>query len=111
MSHTNANDNITATFNTTENATHVGFFVATVNITNDTCPTLNTYVDNSTQDVDFEEVALWEANGGNVVYATVLETNADGFDESNYDFQMIVPENGGAGWSYATAYYIYIEID
>jgi len=110
MSHSNSYDNITATFNTTENATHVEFFVATVNITNSSCPTLNTYVNNVTQDSNFEEVVLWEVTGGNIIYATILETNQQGFDSASYDFQMIVPENGAPGWSGATAYYLYVEL-
>ncbi len=107
LSHTSPDDNITATFSDT---THAEFFVATVNISANSCPTLNTYVNNASQDTSFEEVVLYEAVGGNIVYATILEQDATGFDGQTYDFQMIVPENGAEGFSGATAYYLYVEL-
>jgi len=111
MSHTNPDDNITATFSDT---THSEFFVASVNISVNSCPTLNTYVGNSSQDTNFEEVVLSDSTnfsaGGNLIYATILEQDATGFDNSTYDFQMIVPENGAEGFSGATAYYLYVEL-
>lgn len=107
MSHTNAEDNITATFNDT---THTEFFLGSTNITTNSCPTMNTYVGNATQDSTFEAVALYEAVGTNVIYATILESDSEGFDSENYDFQMIVPENGAAGFTGSTAYYIYVEL-
>lgn len=109
MNHTNANDNITATFNMTAGATHGGFFAAGVEIFNNSCPTLNTYIDNATQDTYFQEMVL--DDDASVVYATIIETDHNGFDSTDYDFQMIVPENGAAGFSGATAYYIYVELD
>jgi len=111
MAHTSADDNITATFDDT---THAEFFVGNVNISTNSCPTLNTYVDNSTQDTSFEEIALSDSTnftaGGNVVYATIMESNLAGFDSNPYDFQMIVPERGTPGFSGATAYYLYVEL-
>jgi hypothetical protein len=108
MNHTNADDNITKTFNTTAGATHDGFFVGTRYMTSNTCPTLNTYVNNATQDTKFEEVALYD--GFNTVFATILESDQGGFDSNTYDFQMIVPEIGLPGYSGATAYYLYVEL-
>lgn len=105
MVHTNTDDNITATF---DDNTHGSFYVGAVNIEANSCPTLNTYVNNATQDSSFEEVALITEE--NIVYATLLEENAVGYDGNTYDFQMIVPENGTVGFSGATAYYLYVEI-
>jgi len=110
MSLTSSADNLTATFNISSGATHAEFFVATRNITVNTCPTLNTFVNDSRQDVDFEEVALYEYLGGNVVYASILEQDVSGYNNVSYDFQMIVPENGASGWTGSTAYYLYVEI-
>jgi hypothetical protein len=110
MSHSNADDNITATFNGT---THDEFFVGSVNITTDTCPTLNTYIGNSTQDVSFEEIVLTDSSvdtSGNLIYVTIMEDDVTGFDGADYDFQMIVPENGGDGFTGSTAYYLYVEL-
>jgi len=116
MNQTRADDNITTTFNATYNNTtnltisgnHDGFWVGTVWIANSTCPTLNTYNNSGAQNVNFEEMALYE--GSHLVYVTILESDLAGFDGNTYDFQMIVPEMGTPGFSAATAYYLYVEI-
>jgi len=107
LSHSSVVDNLTATFNLTAGASHNGFTVAGITIDPSTCPTLNTYIGNATQDTDFEEMAL--DDGANIVYATLLEDNLPGFDETGYDFQMLVPQNASAGSS-NTPYYVYIEV-
>ncbi|MFA5856206.1 MAG: hypothetical protein WC867_02540 [Candidatus Pacearchaeota archaeon] len=108
LSHSDPSDNITATFNSSIGASHASFYVGSRQIAANRCPTINTYIGNSTQDVRFEETALFD--GTSIVYATILENNIGGYDNGEYDFQMIVPENGGAGFSGSTAYYLYIEI-
>lgn len=105
MSLTSSDDNITATFDDT---THSLFYVGSTSISANSCPTLNTYVSNSSQDVSFEEMVLYDTS--NIVYATILEENVAGFDGNVYDFQMIVPENGTAGYTGSTAYYLYVEL-
>lgn len=114
---TSADDNITKTFNATFNVSgsnktdsgsHNAFYVGNVYIPATTCPTLNTYVDNNTQDAEFEEMALYDTVSH--VYATILENDEKGYDSLNYDFQMIVPENGTGGFGGATPYYIYVEL-
>ena len=111
MNHTSPDDNITRTFNDT---THNAFYVGNVSIGNGTCYSLNTYVNNATQNNRFEEIALFDGlnqtSGGNLVYATILENKVIGFDSVAYDFQMIVPENGAASFNGATAYYLYVEL-
>jgi hypothetical protein len=108
MNHTSATDNISATFNDT---THAEFTVASSTIVANTCPTLNTYNSTGRQDGDFEEIALYTPTGDNIVYAARLEENTVGYDGGQYDFQMIVPENGVAGFNGLTAYYLYVELD
>jgi hypothetical protein len=108
MEHINVNDNLTVTFNITYQATHSAFYVGSKYLPANRCPTLNTYKDNATQDTDFEEMALFDES--NIVYATILENDMNGYNSLNYDFQMIVPENGNSSFSGATAYYLYVEI-
>lgn len=108
MSHTGASDNITATF---RKSTHDTFFVGATSFAENDCDyALNTY-DNGGVDQDalFDEVAL--SDGSNIVYATLISDDSIGFDGGNYDFQMIVPENGAAGFTGATPYYMYVEIN
>jgi hypothetical protein len=114
MNHTRSDDNITKTFNATfdgsrtVSGSHTGLYVGNRYMPADTCPTLNTYENSLSQDVDFEEVALYD--GSNVIYATILEEDHEGYNNYKYDFQMIVPEIGLSDFSGATAYYIYVEI-
>ncbi|OGJ15379.1 hypothetical protein A3K73_07930 [Candidatus Pacearchaeota archaeon RBG_13_36_9] len=117
MNHTRSDDNITKTFNATINSTednltisggHAELYVGNRYMPADTCPTLNTYENSLAQDTDFEEVALYD--GGNMIYAAILEEDHAGYNNYKYDFQMIVPEIGLSDFSGATAYYIYVEI-
>ena len=103
LAHTSVDDNITATFDDT---THSAFTVGSVTINANTCPTLNTYVNNASSAV-FEEMVL--DDGTNIVFATILEDTIPGFDGTSYDFQMLVPQNATTG-SANTPYYIFIEI-
>jgi hypothetical protein len=107
MFHTSSTDNITKTF---QYGTHNSFWVAGTNIGANTCPTLNTYIGNVTQDTSFEEMALYD-NTSSIIYATRLENKLAGYDSQAYDFQMLVPENGSQGFTGATAYYLYVELD
>lgn len=114
FNHTNADDNITKTFNATINSTddnltvsgsHDQFYVAGRLMVENTCPTLNTYNNSLAQDDVFEEIALYDGNS--IIYAAILEDDETGYNRNQYDFQMIVPENALSG---TTAYYIYVEI-
>ncbi|MEM4330999.1 MAG: hypothetical protein QW273_03265 [Candidatus Pacearchaeota archaeon] len=110
LNHTNPEDNITRTFTKqpqTHNAIQIGTKVISANSCNGT---LNTYQNDNPQDVNFQEILLKDSNS-NLIYATFIEKNTQGYDGSNYDFQMIVPENGTPGFQSATAYYLYVELD
>jgi len=110
LNHTNGDDNITKTFN---QQSHKGFFVGTREILANTCFSVRTYVNSTSQSARFEEVVLYDGtneSNGNIIYATPLEQDTYGFDNSTYDFQMIVPENGLATWTSSIAYYFYVEL-
>ena len=110
LNHSNRDDNITSTFNS---QTHNGFFAGTRQILANTCFSVHTFVNSTRQQSRFEEVALYDSaiqGNGHVVYATPLEQDAYGFDNSTYDFQLIVPENGLPSFSSSTAYYFYVEL-
>jgi hypothetical protein len=109
MNHSSRYDNISATFNTTN---HTSFYVGSVSITNNTCPTLATFRNNAAQSTYFQEVTLTDtaATTGKIIYSTKLEQQTTGFDNNPYDFQMIVPENGLTGNTGVTPYYLYVEL-
>ncbi len=106
MFHNSSSDNLTKTF---QYGTHNPFWAAGRFINGNTCPTINTYRSNVTQDTYFEEMALYDATS--IIYATILENRLAGYDGQTYDFQMLVPENGSQGFTGATPYYLYVELD
>jgi hypothetical protein len=108
MEHSDADDNITATFNTTAGATHNAFYVGSTLIAANTCPTLNVYRNNISNDNYWEEMALYDT--ASTVYAAIIDDDEAGYEGSTRDFQMIVPENGNSSFSGATAYYIYVQL-
>lgn len=109
MNHSYPDDNITATF---DESTHGELYVGTRQILENTCSSLHTYVNSTSQASSFEEVVLNDGDDAtsNVVFATPLEDSVQGFDNSAYDFQMILPENGLPTYSSSTAYYFYVEL-
>lgn len=100
-------DNINNTFN---RSIHRGFYVSTTQITNSSCRSIATYVNDArqtdTENAAFQEILL--TDNTNLVYATLLENNRAGFDNAQYDFQMIVPEDDTK--VSPTTYYFYAEI-
>lgn len=99
-------DNITSTFTGTNTGTYV---VAGTSIGAGACSSIYTYVDNATQSSLFEEFILYDDT--NLIFATNIEDMDGGYDGNNYDFQMIVPENGNETFSSSTAYYLYVELN
>jgi hypothetical protein len=106
MFHNSSSDNITKTF---QYGTHNAFWVAGIPISANSCPTLKTYINNVSQGTSFQEMALYDST--NIIYATLLENRIVGYDGQAYDFQMLVPENGSQGFTGATPYYLYVELD
>ncbi|MBI4438377.1 hypothetical protein HY640_00425 [Candidatus Woesearchaeota archaeon] len=110
MNHTSPSDNVSRTFS---QQSHSQFFVGTSVISQNSCFSLRTYVNDSAQSTRFEEVVLYDGTNltnGNVVFASILEQDAYGFNNRTYDFQMIVPEIGLPTWTSSTAYYFFVEL-
>jgi len=112
-----SDDNITTTFSYFNHSQlQVGF----INIPANNCSSLKTYVNSSrggpyNEDI-FTEVALYDGSNesnGKIIYATIIDaTNRYAYrNDTNYDFQMILPENGSYLWNSATAYYFYVELE
>jgi hypothetical protein len=69
-----------------------------------------TFVSSAPQTSSFIEVVLQDNATGSVIWATVLEQDATGFDGTPEDFQIIVAEDGFTSLS-QTTYYFYVEIE
>ena len=100
-------DSINNTFNET---IHKSFYVGTINIPNSSCYSIDTYINDAKQapseTADFQEVLLQSNN--NLIYSTILENSVAGFDNGEYDFQLIIPEDETKPTP--TTYYFYVEI-
>ena len=102
----NPNDNISATF---AQKNHSDFYVGNVQIETNSCYSIHTYVNDTSQYSSFEEILLHDDSS--MIYATAIETDALGFNpDFTYDFQMILPESGLSSWTSSTAYYFYVEL-
>ncbi len=91
---------------------HDAFTVTTgVDILADTCNSTNLYNSSGVAQAGlFEEVLLSNAAGG-IIYTSILDNSATGFDSRTHDFQMIVGENGHAGDVATTTYYFWAQIN
>lgn len=101
-------DTINRTF---VNKVHRSFYVGTTLIQNSTCNAIATYVNDTAQtpseNANFQEILLQDSSS-RMVYSTLINQNATGFNLQRYDFQLIVAENEYQ--SNPTTYYMYVEL-
>jgi hypothetical protein len=71
----------------------------------DSCPMAYMFVNNMSQSSTFKELLL--SDNVSSIWTGILESDQPGFDGSNMDFQMIVPENMAEG---TTNYYFFVEL-
>ena len=101
---TGIRDNINATFNYT---THTPFLTGVVPLSG--CRSTATYVNNAAQSMSsarFQEILLM--SGGNLVYAGLINASSAGYDNNNYDFQMIIAENESS--TIPSTYFFWVEL-
>ena len=103
-------DSINSTFSST---IHTSFLVGTVNISNSTCRSTNTYINGTPQtpaeNSSFQEILLKDSVTSSLVYTTLINPSTLGYNGvSTYDFQMLLAENESS--STPTTYYFYVEL-
>jgi glutathionylspermidine synthase len=106
----NMADNINSTFN---NTAHKSFLVGTINISQNTCRSTATYINDAPQSVGpsafFQEILLKDNSTSSMIYTTLLETAHTGFNgASTFNFQLIVAENESSNTP--TPYFFYVEL-
>jgi len=104
-----ATDDADSVRNTFNKKSHPNFYVGLTQISADSCNSTNIYDNNGVQTTKFYEILLTD-DASNMVYTAVLEKNEVGFDSNNYDFEMIVGEDGHGGDVSTSAYYFYVEL-
>lgn len=99
-------------------ATHPSFVVGNNSFASDECNfTVTTYVDDGPPAAGsrtFNETLLWSTAEGGIIYmAYIFIGSSDGFKTGtdNYDFQMLVGEDGHAGDTTPVNYYFWVEIE
>lgn len=100
-------DNINKTFNYTS---HSGFYVGSTQFSANACKSTATYVNDAAQTMNgnqkFQEILLMDG-ANHLVYTTIIGSSV-GYDNSTYDFQIIVPDSGIRVTP--TTYYFYTEL-
>jgi hypothetical protein len=98
------NDGVDETFNLTFTGTfQVG--LSTIDSSSG-CSSVSLHVSDSYDQLKFNETMLTDNNS--IIFTTILEDDATGFQGSTLDFQMIVGENGDT--INPTNYYFYVEL-
>ncbi len=109
--HTNYNissDDVDAVNNTFTLNNHALFYTGSLNFSLGECKNMKVY--NSTGVGAFDEALLYEPTGRSVIFTSILQRDANGFDSKTHDFEMLVLEDGHNGDVSTTAYYFYMEI-
>ena len=103
-------NSINKTFN---ESVHKTFKISGVTYQNSTCPAISTYVNDTLQTNGeanlYQEVLLADSNS-NLVYMTMIDPAESGFDNSLYDFQILVAENEATSLTAPITYYFYLEL-
>lgn len=99
-------DNITNTF-CEACGNHSAFTVGATSFTDDECIyRTNAYNASGSQTDNWDQVILHD--GSFPIYTTIINQDANGFENSLYDFQLLVAENSST--STLTTYFFYLEI-
>ncbi len=106
-------DGVNETFNFTwDTDTHDSFFIGNLEFSEGECVFTRIFGDTGKPETnEFEEVLLFDPINNVTIFAAILEQDLLGFDNKNYDFEMIVLENGRLGDTAVTPYYFYVEIE
>jgi len=102
-----ADDSVTNTF---RNASSFNkFYTGTIQInSSQNCYATHLNDNSGIQSEHYAELLLSDSTL--MIYTTLLDPNAIGFDGNKYNFEMLVGQNGHTGDTTPTMYYFYIEI-
>ncbi len=115
-------DSVYRTFNVSgtirDGSAHPHIYVGTKLIGAGTCPATDTYQRNSSDPANNEFVELLLTDTRSIIFTTIIENKTEGgrggvegFDGNEYDFQMLVLDDGRNGNVQATPYWFFVEIE
>lgn len=104
-------DSVNNTFS--QDNSHAIFYTASREFEAGECVSTDIFDSNGeSTDGNFEEVILYEPSTSSVVFASLLESDLSGFDNEEYDFEMLVLEDGhGTEAGSTTPYYFFVELE
>ena len=105
-------DGVNETFvNFGAGAGHDLFFTGSLQFDPGECRSMRAFSNTGpSSDGVFEEALLFEASTHSVIFTSILEVDALGFDGATHDFEMLVLENGHGTDTSASTYYFWVEI-
>jgi len=106
-------DGVDETFTLLGGANHDLFYTANKEFSEGECRSTRVYGDSGAGVSDeFEEVLLYEPTTQSVIFASLIEPgNILGFDDNDYDFEMLVLEDGHGTDTASTTYYFFVELE
>ena len=92
---------------------HDEFYTANKQFSEGECISTRLFSNTGTGENDkFEEVLLYEPTTASIIFTALIEPeNVAGFDGNDYDFEMLVLENGRNGDTATTTYYFFVELE
>ncbi|GBE20083.1 hypothetical protein BMS3Abin17_00817 [archaeon BMS3Abin17] len=106
-------DGVDETFTLSGAGTHDLFYTANQEFSEGECRSTRIYGDTGAGVNDeFEEVLLYEPATSSVIFTSLIEPgNMLGFDNKDYDFEMLVLEDGRGTDTSVTPYYFFVELE
>jgi hypothetical protein len=103
------NDGVNETFVAQD---HSEFYAASQQFSANECQSTSLFDGTGTSNSgNFTEVLLYEPVSTTLVFASLLESNLMGFDNSTYDFEMLVLEDGHGSDVATTQYFFWVELE
>jgi len=106
-------DGVDETFTLLGAGTHDLFYTANRQFSEGECRSTRIFGDSGKGVADeFEEVLLYEPTTQSVIFTSLLEPgNILGFNNNDYDFEMLVLEDGHLSDTSSTTYYFFVELE
>jgi len=106
-------DGVDETFTLLGGASHDLFYTANQQFSEGECRSTRVFGDSGEGVSDeFEEVLMYEPTTQSVIFASLLEPgNVLGFNNNDYDFEMLVLEDGHLSDTSSTTYYFFVELE
>jgi len=108
-----AGDGVDETFTLSGAGSHDVFYTANQQFSEGECRSTRVFGDSGAGvSNEFEEVLLYEPTTQSVVFASLIESGSVlGFDNNDYDFEMLVLEDGHGVDTSSTTYYFFVELE